>query len=190
MDKSLKSPTRSSPRHKLDESAGEKMDVCDASASINGNTPTVDVSKTKVKDSVVLELSDDEDFAGFGVCNNGKEFLQFSFFSLPFSVCNQNFRNVSKLIFFHVRRLSISLAKTITSQFPSHLIVIRATTFRQVAENQRRTNVGHRIWRFRCEIGGENGGDGRTATNQCQADATNPTCGGGNGGQTVSLRHN
>lgn len=78
MDKSLKvrSVTRSSPRssHKVEveESDTEKMDVCDA--SINGNT-TSDMNKTKTNDSVILVLSDDEDFAGFGVCNNGKSFL-------------------------------------------------------------------------------------------------------------------
>lgn len=77
MDKSLKvrSVTRSSPRssHKveLEESDTEKMDVCDA--SFNGNT-TSDMNKTKTSD-VILVLSDDEDFAGFGVCNNGKSFL-------------------------------------------------------------------------------------------------------------------
>lgn len=77
MDKSLKvRSVRSSPRsaHKLEEIETEKMDVCDASSSFNGNT-TSDVNKTRANDAVILVLSDDEDFAGFGVCNNGKSFL-------------------------------------------------------------------------------------------------------------------
>lgn len=77
MEKSLKvrSVTRSSPRnsHKLEELDTEKMDVCDA--SFNGNTTSSDMNKTKTNDSVILVLSDDEDFAGFGVCNNGKYFF-------------------------------------------------------------------------------------------------------------------
>lgn len=77
MDKSLKvrSVTRSSPRHthKLEELETEKMDVCDA-PSFNGNT-TSDINKTSTNDSVVLELSDDEEFAGFDVCNNGKSII-------------------------------------------------------------------------------------------------------------------
>lgn len=76
MDKSLKvRSVRSSPRstHKLEEFETEKMDVCDASASFNGNT-TSDVNKIRTNDAVILVLSDDEDFAGFGVCNNGKPF--------------------------------------------------------------------------------------------------------------------
>ncbi len=75
MDKSskLRSVTRSSPRsaHKLEESESEKMDVCDASSSFNGNT-TSDINRTVTNDTVILVMSDDEDeFAGF-TTNNGK----------------------------------------------------------------------------------------------------------------------
>ena len=65
---------RSSPRsaHKFEETTdSEKMDVCDASASFNGNTTSSDINKTLPNDSVILVHSDDEDFAGFGDCKNG-----------------------------------------------------------------------------------------------------------------------
>lgn len=70
MDRSLKLRLSTRSSHK----ESEKMDVCDAMASINGNTTSdrSDTNKTRTNDSVILVLSDDEDFAGFGVYNNGK----------------------------------------------------------------------------------------------------------------------
>lgn len=77
MDKpaNLRFSTRSSPRsaHKFEESDCEKMDVCDGSSGFNGNTTSSDINKTIPNDSVILVHSDDEDFAGFGDCKNGKE---------------------------------------------------------------------------------------------------------------------
>lgn len=78
MDRPLKSRLSTRSSHKIEES--EKMDVCDAS-SINGNTTSdrSDMNKTtRTNDSVILVLSDDEDFAGFGVYNNGKRFIFFN----------------------------------------------------------------------------------------------------------------
>lgn len=54
----------------------EKMDVSEASSScLNGTTSstTADVNNIRTNESVIL-VSDDEDFAGFGVYSNGKQF--------------------------------------------------------------------------------------------------------------------
>lgn len=78
MDKQskIRSVTRNSPRsgNKTEDLETEKMDVCDASASFNGNT-TSDINITRTNDPVILVLSDDEDFAGFPVSYNGKKYL-------------------------------------------------------------------------------------------------------------------
>lgn len=114
MERSLKLRLSTRTAHKIEES--EKMDVCDAS-SINGNT-TSDMNKTtRTNDSVILVLSDDEDFAGFGAYNNGKRF----------------FPNVTIII-----SISCLLFMYHNLTFP---ISLHRATITQAAKNQRRTSV-------------------------------------------------
>lgn len=65
------SKERAVTRNSLKEE-NEKMDVCDASSSLSDNK-TMDSHSAKTNDAVIL-VSDDEDFAGFGVYN-GKGML-------------------------------------------------------------------------------------------------------------------
>lgn len=74
MNRPLKVRSLNRRSQKLEEI--EKMDVCDASDVFNGNTTSDGQNnKTRTNDSVILVLSDDEDFAGFGVYNNGNIFF-------------------------------------------------------------------------------------------------------------------